>query len=147
MGGKDAASPRYIFTRLANITRAIFPIDDDPLLTYLDDDGQSIEPTFYVPIIPMLLVNGSAGIGTGWSTTVPNYNPRDVVKNIKHILNGEPQDPLEPWYRHFRGTIKKDIKTFKVTGCWEKVSSDTIRITELPIGIWTQNYKKFLENV
>ncbi|AQK73815.1 DNA topoisomerase 2, partial [Zea mays] len=58
-GGKDAASPRYIFTKLSNITRSIFPKDDDILLNYLNEDGQSIEPTWYMPILPMVLVNGS----------------------------------------------------------------------------------------
>lgn len=68
MGGKDAASSRYIFTRLAEITRTIFPVLDDPVLEYLDDEGTSIEPKYYIPIIPLVLVNGCDGIGTGWST-------------------------------------------------------------------------------
>ena len=62
MGGKDAASPRYVFTKLETITRCIFHPHDDPLLAYLDDDGQSIEPEYYVPIIPMALVNGAGTI-------------------------------------------------------------------------------------
>ena len=62
-GGKDHASARYIYTRLSPITRFLFPKDDDILLDYLNEDGQSIEPTWYVPIIPMVLVNGSEGIG------------------------------------------------------------------------------------
>ena len=65
MGGKDSASPRYVFTKLEKIARAIFHPDDDELLTYLNDDGLSIEPDFYMPVIPMVLVNGCEGIGTG----------------------------------------------------------------------------------
>jgi DNA topoisomerase-2 len=72
-GGKDAASPRYIFTNLSTLARTIFHPDDDPLLTYLNDDGQSIEPEWYIPVVPMLLVNGGEGIGTGWSTGIPNF--------------------------------------------------------------------------
>ena len=72
-GGKDAASPRYIFTNLSSLARTIFHPADDPLLNYLNDDGQSIEPEWYIPVIPMLLVNGGDGIGTGWSTGIPNY--------------------------------------------------------------------------
>ena len=67
-GGKDAASPRYIFTNISKLTRCIFHPDDDALLNYLHDDGQSIEPEWYLPILPMILVNGSEGIGTGEST-------------------------------------------------------------------------------
>lgn len=72
-GGKDSASPRYIFTKLSPLTRAIYHPADDDLLKYLNDDGQSIEPEWYMPIIPMVLLNGSEGIGTGWSTSIPNY--------------------------------------------------------------------------
>ena len=67
-GGKDSASERYIFTKLNKITRTIYRKEDDDILDYLDDDGLSVEPIFYVPIIPMVLVNGSIGIGTGFST-------------------------------------------------------------------------------
>ena len=82
-GGKDHASPSYIFTRLAPICRTVFPECDDALLEYLNEDGQVIEPEHYLPIIPLVLVNGADGIGTGWSTSIPNYNPRDIVANIR----------------------------------------------------------------
>jgi DNA topoisomerase-2 len=104
-GGKDHASPRYIFTRLAPLARAIFPEADDALLSYLSDDGQRIEPEYYLPILPLLLVNGADGIGTGWSTSVPNYNPRDIVANLKRMLDGEAPEKMHPWYRGFKGTI------------------------------------------
>ena len=81
-GGKDAASVRYIFTNLNKVTRYLFPEPDDHLYKYLEDDGQSVEPEFYLPIIPMVLVNGTCGIGSGWSTTIPQYNPRDLAKHI-----------------------------------------------------------------
>jgi DNA topoisomerase-2 len=64
-GGPDAASPRYIFTKLTAIARKIFPGADDPLLSYLDEDGKKIEPEWFMPVIPMVLVNGADGIGTG----------------------------------------------------------------------------------
>lgn len=79
MGGKDHASARYVSTCLNRITRFIFPEADDHSLKYLEDDGELVEPEYYVPIIPMCLVNGSEGIGTGWSTTIPNYNPMEIV--------------------------------------------------------------------
>lgn len=75
-------SPRYIFTRLAPITRSIFHQGDDPLLSYLNEEGQTIEPEYYAPVLPLVLVNGAEGIGTGWSTSIPNYNPRDIVVNL-----------------------------------------------------------------
>jgi len=85
-GGKDAASARYIFTTLSPVTRAAFPACDDALLSYLLDDGQSVEPEWFIPVLPLVLVNGSAGIGTGWSSDVPNYNPRAIVGQIKKMI-------------------------------------------------------------
>lgn len=82
-GGKDASAPRYIFTKLAPYTRLVFPEADDPLLEYLYEEGQKIEPKYYVPVIPTVLVNGSEGIGTGWSSFIPNYNPKDIISNLK----------------------------------------------------------------
>lgn len=81
-GGKDHASARYIFTCLNKVTRYIYPEPDDHVLTYIEDDGQLVEPQYYVPILPMGLVNGCEGIGTGWSTNVPNFNPRQIVSLI-----------------------------------------------------------------
>ena len=89
MGGQDAASERYIYTQLSRITRCIFPEKDDPILQYLNDDGTPVEPIFYAPIIPMVLVNGSKGIGTGFSTHVLSYHPNDIIQYLKNKLIGE----------------------------------------------------------
>merc|ERR1712100_361241 len=147
MGGKDSASPRYIFTRLSEITRTIFPESDDHLLEYLDDDGQSIEPKWYMPILPMVLVNGAEGIGTGWSTTIPNYNPIDIINNIRKLLKGEEPEGMHPWYNGFTGDIEVSGKSYSVSGVYEEVDEDTLRVTELPVKSWTQNYKEFLETI
>ncbi|MCL7048730.1 hypothetical protein MKW94_004884 [Papaver nudicaule] len=149
-GGKDHASARYIFTCLSPITRFLFSKDDDILLDYLKEDGQSIEPTWYVPVIPTVLVNGSEGIGTGWSTFIPNYNPRDIVANLKRLLNDEPMVPMDPWYKGFKGTIEKSASKeggYIVTGVIEEINETTLRISELPVRRWTQDYKEFLESM
>jgi len=148
MGGKDAASARYVFTALAPITRQIFNPNDDNLLNYLDDDGQSIEPTWYVPIVPTVLINGAQGIGTGWSTYIPTYNPQDIVDNLRRLLKKEEVVPMHPWYRDFKGKIEEaGPGRYKVTGIWNKVDDTTLEVTELPIESWTQNYKEFLEDL
>merc|ERR1719460_83658 len=148
MGGKDSASSRYIFTRLSKITRAIFHPSDDAVLTYLNDEGQSIEPKYYVPVIPMILCNGGDGIGTGWSCSVPNYNPRDVVNNCKRLLQGQEPEPMHPWYANYNGDIiPKEKGQYDVIGKVEKTSPTTIEIKELPIRVWTQDYKEFLQEM
>ncbi len=97
----------------------------------------------------MVLVNGAMGIGTGWSTTIPNYNPKNIVANLKHLLNDEPTEPMHPWYRGFKGTVKFNEKkqNYIITGVYEKIDDDKLEITELPIGVWTQNYKEYLETL
>ncbi|KAM5542176.1 hypothetical protein V8D89_004049 [Ganoderma adspersum] len=147
-GGKDHAAARYIFTELAPIVRNVLHPADDAILTYQEDDGKSVEPEWYLPIIPMVLVNGAEGIGTGWSTTVPAYNPEDIVANVRRLMNNEEQEPMLPWWRGFTGTVKKtgDNK-YDVVGTVTKLNDTTVEITELPIHRWTQNFKAELEGM
>ncbi|KAG4982547.1 hypothetical protein JHK87_027296 [Glycine soja] len=149
LGGKDHASARYIYTELSTITRCIFHEDDDKLLEYLNEDGRCIEPTWYIPVIPLVLVNGSEGIGTGWSSYIPNYNPRDIIANVRRLLSGETMVPMDPWYKGFKGTIERSPKEggYIVNGSVEEINEHNFRITELPIRKWTQDYKQFLESI
>jgi DNA topoisomerase-2 len=151
-GGKDHAAARYIYTRLNAATRHIFHPEDDAVLKYLDDEGQRIEPDWYCPVLPLVLINGADGIGTGWSTFVPNYNPRDLINNIRKMLRGEKMTEMTPWYKGFRGAVvkcegEKEVGKYEVVGCIEKTSPTTLSITELPVRTWTQNYKEFLEEL
>ena len=142
-GGKDAASPRYIFTCLHPLTRLLFNPKDDPLFNYLNDDGLRVEPEWYCPIVPTILVNGTEGIGTGWSTRIPNYNPREIVDNLKLMINGQEPKFMKPYYKNFRGQIDVIDETKIVTsGVVAIIADNTIEITELPISIWTQAYKE-----
>ena len=146
-GGKDSASERYIFTQLNSITRKIYPQMDDNVLKYLDDDGTLVEPIYYAPIIPMVLVNGSRGIGTGFSTDIMSYNPIDIINCIRTLLDGKTLDlALMPYYEGFKGSITPitDSK-FLIKGKYDHDGVDKIHITELPIGTWTDDYKADLE--
>ena len=143
-------SARYIFTRLEKLTRTIFHPDDDALLNYLNDDGQSIEPEYYMPVIPTILVNGSEGIGTGWSTNIPNYNPREVISNIRLLIDGEGMKEMKPHYFGYKGTIEpveNKLGSYTVTGEIERTDDTTLVITELPLKKWTADYKGFLEGM
>lgn len=147
LGGKDSASERYIFTQLNKITRAIFPEHDDKILQYLNDDGLIVEPLYYAPIVPMVLVNGSKGIGTGFSTEILCYNPLEIMNYLKNKLNEiQPVHEFLPYYEGFKGTISKISESkFLVKGRYEKVAADKIRVTELPVGYWTDDFKEYLE--
>jgi DNA topoisomerase-2 len=149
-GGKDSASERYIFTQLNKLTRAIFPEADDNVLEYLNDDGTLVEPIFYAPIIPMVLVNGSKGIGTGFSTDIMCYNPLQIIEYLKNKLLGISDDEEEfiPYYEGFQGTISKlTSDKFLIKGAYEKIGQDKIRVTELPVGYWTEDFKELLEEL
>ena len=150
--GKDSASPRYIFTKLERITRFIYPADDDYILNYLDDDGTIVEPQFYVPIIPMILVNGSSGIGTGFSSDVLCYNPIDIITYLKNKLSGQTQlnenFDFMPYYEGFTGSIRK-LTTNKILfkGLYDKIKNDEIVVSELPIGMSTQKFKELIDKL
>ena len=148
MGGHDSASPRYIHTELNKIVNLIYPHSDFPLLEYNDDDGILVEPKYYVPIIPMVLVNGMNGIGTGFSTRVPKYNIWDVIKNMRRKIMKKSYLSLTPSCNGYKGKIVKiDNKNFISKGIYEVINDTSIRITELPIGKWTDDYKKFLDSL
>ncbi|PHH82883.1 hypothetical protein CDD82_4418 [Ophiocordyceps australis] len=157
-GGSDAASPRYIFTRLSPFARKIFSALDEPNLVSQIEDGKPIEPTTYAPIIPMILVNGAEGIGTGWSTSIPNYHPSDIVKNLKRRmgrLDGKnheevPFEPMMPWFRGWKGTpdaAGPDRYKFNGVATQNEKNPNEVIITELPIKMWTDDFKAKLEKV
>jgi len=150
-GGQDSASARYIYTRLSPFARKIFMAADEPLLTYNTDDGKTIEPQAYVPVVPMILVNGANGIGTGWSSTIPNYNPHEIVDNLKKRMETDTKDSMErmePWFRSWTGTTEKmSADRYKFTGTITQTGDNEVQVTELPIRMWTQDFKNWLEEV
>ena len=149
-GGSDAASPRYIYTALRSEVRILFNEMDNKLLNYLEEEGSSIEPEFYVPIVPMLLVNGSTGIGTGWSTNIPCFKLEDIVHNLKLLMKDEDADlrDMNPYYRDFKGTITKESDNcWKSTGLVEYIDKNTVEITELPVGMLKEDFKEYLDKL
>ncbi len=149
LGGKDASSPRYIFTHLSKEFKKLFNEDDNAILNYLEEDGDSIEPSFYVPTLPLLLINGACGIGTGFSCDVPCFNPEDIKKRLMDLVIDEDADIPEmvPWYKGFTGTIIKTDTNKWVTKGRYTVKGNIINVTELPIGTWTDDYKTFLDKL
>jgi DNA topoisomerase-2 len=165
-GGNDSSSPRYIYTLLSQLTKLIFREDDSCVLNYLEEDGLTIEPEYYVPIIPMILVNGGVGIGTGFSTNIPQFNPEEIIdccinicnsiniknesdiNNVNNIIDNLTINEFAPYYLGFTGKIQKNDKLqYESKGNYEWIDDSTVIITELPIGIWTEDYKEFLESV
>ena len=144
-GGKDAASPRYIHTYLQPKVRKLVPTEDFSVLNYRDDDGLLVEPEWYAPVLPMLLVNGSRGIGTGYSTYVPPCNPAVIKKMLQDWLKGDKEalnTPLTPYFQGFKGTITGEV----ISGLYRK-EKDAFVVMELPAGTWTADYREWLEKM
>lgn len=146
---KKHASPRYIWTKLEKITSLIFKKEDNPILTYINDDGQQVEPEYYLPIIPMLLVNGATGIGTGFSTNIPCYHPQDLIAILKQLIIGEKFKKIHPYFHKFTGKIKKlNSTSYEVRGSYTiDTTKNTVTITELPVGEYIAKYKQHLEKL
>ena len=147
-GGKDSASSRYIFTKPLPMNRLLFPAEDDAILEY-SQPGH--EPDAYLPVIPLVLANGAHGIGMGYATNIPRFNPLDLVTYIKqalsqqHVLMQQEEKKLEllPFMNRFKGTFqhKEKGQGFLSRGCvqWD-AGSHCVTITELPLKVWTRGY-------
>lgn len=153
LGGKDAASPRYIHTQLETIVEAVFKKEDLPILNHLKEDGDTIEPESYAPVVPLLAINGCVGIGTGFSTDIPPHNPADICKLLQQRLEGSldtlANNALDPWWAGFKGQIvRKDDKQWITKGLYTwNDTNNSVKITELPVGLWTKDYKVFLDEL
>lgn len=166
-GGHDAASSRYIYTKLGALTEYIYRGEDDPLLDQVNDDGDFVQPFYYVPIIPMILVNGSIGIGTGWSCAVPCYDPLEIIECVRvwiendgEVIIEDPDDEdgslisllpdIHPWYKGFEGKIVHDKTVngkYITHGVIKNITKTTWEVTELPIGVWTDKFKEQCETL
>ena len=153
LGGKDAASPRYIHTHLESIVETIFRKEDAGILKHIDDDGLIVEPETYFPVVPLLAINGAIGIGTGFSTDIPPHDPEEVVGLLRDRLQGRRPTlenlAMRPWWFGFKGQIQQVSDGVWLTkGCYtfDDVKR-TVSITELPVGVWTQDYKAFLDEL
>lgn len=151
-GGGDSAAARYIFTYLQPHVKHLIPREDLPLLAYRDDDGLSVEPEWYAPIIPMILVNGARGIGTGYSTYIPPYNPSTIAKAINQWLLMECEDDhpltsvkLVPYVKGFTGKIEETDKGDFVVTAKYVCSGKNVIVTDLPPGTWTSQFKQMLD--
>jgi DNA topoisomerase II len=146
-GGKDAASPRYIFTRLHPLARLLFRQEDDPILPQQTEEGQTIEPKMVAPIVPFGLITGGSGIGTGWSSTVPPHHPQQVLDNTRRLLRGEPLAPLVPFFRGFTGQVVLKEGGFHTHGVARWDGKTKVEVTDLPIGVWVTTYRQHLEKL
>ncbi len=149
-GGADAGSARYINAHLEPYTKILFNKDDSKILKRVITEGHKVEPVYYIPIVPLVLLNGPRGIGTGFATNIPPFKLSDILENIRILLKN-PNDNLKemiPYYEGFRGTITKKSTVgnsainskWICKGLYERIDSHTFKIKDLPIGLWYKNF-------
>lgn len=142
--GDDGASGRYLFTKQEYYIRDVFPECDDKYLENVEDDGDIVEKKYYVPVIPMVLINGCIGIGTGFATRIPSYNPETIIKWIRTWnAGGENYPDLIPWYRNFKGEIKLVDGKVYTYGVLQPLGKGKYRVSEIPIGKNNLSISKF----
>jgi DNA topoisomerase-2 len=153
LGGKDSASPRYIHTHLEPIVETVFRKEDQAILKHTEDDGLTVEPETYLPVVPLLAINGCVGIGTGFSTDIPPHHPLSIVQMLRDRLSGTKASlkglTLQPWWFGFKGqviSVNEDTWITKGLYTFDDVKR-TITITELPVGTWTKDYKVYLDEL
>ena len=153
MGGKDAASARYIHTQMEPIVDTLFRKEDHAILAHIEDDGITVEPETYLPVVPLLAINGCIGIGTGFSTDIPPHNPEQIISLIRERLDLKRETlegvELKPWWFGFRGPVEKTSEaTWTTHGLYTfDDEKKTVTINELPVGTWTKDYKVFLDEI
>lgn len=153
LGGKDAASPRYIHTHLEAIVETIFRKEDHAILNHTEDDGLIVEPDSYLPVVPLLAINGCIGIGTGFSTDIPPHHPMTIVNMLRDRLEGKRESleglTVQPWWFGFKGVVRSvNEDTWITKGLYSfDDAKRTVTVTELPVGTWTKDYKVFLDEM
>jgi DNA topoisomerase-2 len=146
--GEDAANGRYIFTKLDKLTRLLFREEDDDFLQNVVEDGDVIEKKYYLPIVPMILINGNSGIGTGWSSHVCCYSIKNIINWITCWIDGEDEFPvIAPHYNNFKGSIKTEGTRIKTTGVLTKKKDKEYVITEIPLGKKNMSISKYKESL
>ena len=144
----EAAAPRYIHTKLHANWHKFFKPEDQEIVEYLYDDGDKIEPKYFIPVLPMVLVNGAEGTGNGYKSFIYPYAVKDIVRGLKEIIKyGKVKTPLVPTINGFTGTVEKVEKQVVFKGVLKIVHTTKLHITELPPGYDNDSYKELLNKL
>ena len=140
-----AGAPRYISAKLHPNFRLLY--QDFDLLENKIEEGEKIEPAFFLPIIPTVILNGTSGIAVGFATNILNRNPKDVVDACIAEVNGKRIKTLTPWVEEFKGTFTRDLenpKTWKIKGKYQIINTTTVKITAIPPNYTYERYEEIL---
>jgi DNA topoisomerase II len=145
-----ASAARYIFSKKSKEFDELFKKEDDFILLSQTFEGSTIEPKFFLPVIPLILINGSEGMGTGFAQKVLPRNMKDIKRNLQYLLNGKTKlKKMIPYFEGFKGkVIQGDSEnSWIIQGVFRKINTSSVEIEELPIGYSLSSYLKVLASL
>ena len=144
----QAGAPRYIGTKLSDNFRLIYK--DFELLEHKEEEGESIEPKFFLPIVPTVLLNGSSGIAVGFASNVLNRDIKSIIDACVKVLADKNSEEIKPSLNGFTGEFVQDLENNKrwiIRGKFSKVNTSTIKISELPPSMTYERYEEILDKL
>jgi DNA topoisomerase-2 len=144
----EAGAPRYIGVKFNENFKLLYK--DFELTTSKFEEGEEIEPQFFLPIIPTVLLNGGSGIAVGFATNILNRHPLDLIDACSAVLEGKSVPILRPWLRGFYGDIDQvegSTKSWSFKGKWEVKNTSTVEITEIPPSFTYEKYEAHLDGL
>lgn len=148
---QEASAPRYIFTYGSKNLFTLFKKEDLKILKEQMFEGERIEPVFYVPTLPLILVNGSEGVSSGFAQKILPRNPKSIIKYLTNKIQGKRnnKDLLKPFFKDFKGTVEQGETSFQwlIKGKIERTNKNQITISEIPVGYDLKTYIKVLKTL
>jgi len=144
----QAGAPRYIGTKLSSNFRLIYK--DFDLIEFKEEEGEKIEPKYFLPIIPTVLINGGSGIAVGFASNILNRDVKEIIEVCIKYLNGKKISNIKPFLNNFKGEFIRDTENNKkwyIRGKFEKINTNTIRVTELPPSLTYEKYEEILDRL
>lgn len=144
----EAGAARYIGVRFNENFRLLYKDFDlvDPQL----EEGEEIEPKFFLPIIPTVLLNGSSGIAVGFATNILNRHPLDLIDACYDVLDERPIRELRPWVKGFFGTFERALdnpRSWSIKGSYVIKNTSTVEVTEIPPSFTYEKYESYLDGL
>lgn len=147
----EASATRYIYTAKDKMFDYLFNKGDINVLHEQYFEGTKIEPRFFIPTLPLILINGSEGIATGFAQKILSRNVDNIKKAINLILDNKKIDKklLIPSFNGFDGIVEQGDNTnqWLIKGKIKRLSGGKFEILEIPVGIDLQSYTKVLDDL
>jgi DNA gyrase/topoisomerase IV subunit A len=144
----QAAAPRYIGTKLSENFKLLYK--DFELLEYKEEEGELIEPKFFLPIVPTVLINGSSGIAVGFASNILNRDVKSIIEACQKLLLGKKITEVKPELDSFYGDFIQDVENNKkwyIRGKFTRANTTTVKISELPPSMTYEKYEEILDKL